>query len=375
MGFWMARSRKHNVEAVVGALALLLTLSSAANAVMVTLVPSSATINTVGGTTVVNINTAQLSNVESFGFNLTYDPAVTSVPANGVVQGALTQGCNFVQVTNLPGRLTILTPCADVPVSGSGTLFSITFNGVANGSTNLSFSTLIVEGMVRIPNGCLLNEGSPTCEPVGGTLTVGSVAPTATASRTATRTNTGTPTRTSTFTATRTNTATPTRTRTSTNTPTGVFNTPTATRTALPATATASATSTVVATNTATRTATGTVTDTPTTGPSPTATNTALAPGTATATNTALAPGTATATLTPSTTLTPTNTVPVTDTATPASTATITATGTITNTPPPTSTRPGIPVIPSPLSAGGMLMIGGLGAALLWALNRLQRQP
>jgi hypothetical protein len=361
MGFWMARSRKHNVEAVVGALALLLTLSSAADAVMITLVPSSATINAVGGTTVVNINTAQLSNVESFGFNLTYSAAVASVSM--VQQGALTQGCNFVQVTNLPGRLTILTPCADVPVSGSGTLFSITFNGVANGSTDISFSTLIVEGMVRIPNGCLLNEGSPTCEPVNGSLTVGSVAPTATASRTATRTNTGTPTRTSTFTATRTNTATPTRTRTSTNTPTGVFNTPTATNTALPGTATASATSTVAATNTATRSATGTVTDTPTTGPSPTATNTALAPATATAT------------LTPSTTLTPSNTVPATNTLTPASTATITATGTITNTPPPTSTRPGIPVIPSPMSAGGLLMIAGLGAALLWALNRLQRQP
>ena len=363
MGFWMARSRKHNVEAVVGALAVLLTLSSAANAVMVTLVPSNATINTVGGTTVVNINTAQLSNVESFGFNLTYDPAVTSVPANGVVQGALTQGCNFVQVTNLPGRLTILTPCADVPVTGSGTLFSITFNGVANGSTNLSFTTLIVDGMVRIPNGCLLNEGSPTCEPVGGMLTVGSVPPTATATRTATRTNTATPSRTSTSTATRTNTATPTRTRTSTNTPTGVINTPTVTNTPLPGTATASATNTVAPTNTATRTSTATVTDTPTPGPS------------ATATNTALAPATATATLTPSTTLTPSNTVPATDTATPASTATITATGTITNTPPPTSTRPGIPVIPSPLSAGGILMIGGLGAALLWALNRLQRQP
>jgi hypothetical protein len=82
----------------------------------------------------------------------------------------------------------------------------------------------------------------------------------------------------------------------------------------------------------------------------------------------------------PSPTSTPSNTPSptVTGTGTPFGTATatgtITRTPTITNTPEATRTRPGIPVIPSPASPGGLVLIGALAVALIWALQRLQRQ-
>jgi hypothetical protein len=38
-----------------------------------------------------------------------------------------------------------------------------------------------------------------------------------------------------------------------------------------------------------------------------------------------------------------------------------------------TPTRPPIPVVPSPTSPAGLVMIGGLGIGLLWALRRLAR--
>jgi hypothetical protein len=100
-------------------------------------------------------------------------------------------------------------------------------------------------------------------------------------------------------------------------------------------------------------------TQTPTETPSNTPTNTATQTATATETNTATATRTNTATLTPSFTAT--------------STATFTATPTQTETPPPTPTRPPIPVVPSPTSPAGLVMIGGLGVGLLWALRRLAR--
>ena len=93
----------------------------------------------------------------------------------------------------------------------------------------------------------------------------------------------------------------------------------------------------------------------PTSTPTSTPTNTATA--TATATNTA------TATFTATNTATPTNTA----TETPTRTSTPTAT----NTPPPTNTRPPIPVVPSPTSPAGLVMIIGLGGGLLWALRRM----
>lgn len=78
---------------------------------------------------------------------------------------------------------------------------------------------------------------------------------------------------------------------------------------------------------------------------------------------------TATETSTPTATLTPSNTP--TQTATNTETPTFTPSPTRTNTATQTPTRPPIPVVPSPLSPSGMIMIGSLAAGLLWALRRL----
>lgn len=331
MGFWMVRSRKCNLEAVVGALAFLLTTASAASAVPVSL-PVNAVINSVGQTTVVNITIGSAVNVEGLGLSITYSEAVADVLTVGNVQrGPLTQACDSA-IINIadPGRLTITAACFSTPISGSGTLFSVTFTGTGNGVTPLTFSTLIVMGEVLIPNGCLLNEGSPTCEPMNGQLTVGQAVPTSTATRTATL---------AAVTGTATNT--PINTATRTNTVPGA----TATNTVAPATAT----------NSPTRSSTPTVTDTPTTGPSPTASNTTTPVNTGTVTQTPSITGTAT------------------DTPTPEPTGTITATRTITSTGTVTRTRPGIPVVPSPLSPAGAAMISGLAVAMVWALRRLYR--
>lgn len=95
----------------------------------------------------------------------------------------------------------------------------------------------------------------------------------------------------------------------------------------------------------------------------PTQTATVTATNTSTPTNTATATFTATSTSTPTNTTTPSNT--------PTATATRTLTPTATNTPPPTNTRPPIPVVPSPTSPAGLVMIIGLGGGLLWALRRM----
>jgi len=107
------------------------------------------------------------------------------------------------------------------------------------------------------------------------------------------------------------------------------------------------ATPTSTPTNTPTNTPTDTPTDTPTN--TPTATNTPT--NTPTNTNTP--------------TDTPTNTPTVTPSDTPTNTPTRTPTATVTN------TRPPIPVVASPFAPSGMLMIGMLALALVWALRRI----
>ena len=95
----------------------------------------------------------------------------------------------------------------------------------------------------------------------------------------------------------------------------------------------------------------------------PTFTNTPTVTQTATATATATETATATATNTA------TNTATQTETRTETATATVTPTATATFTQ--TPTRPPIPVIPSPLSPSGLLMVGSLALGMIWALRRL----
>jgi len=103
--------------------------------------------------------------------------------------------------------------------------------------------------------------------------------------------------------------------------------------------------------------------NTPTITPSPSPSNTPTVTATATQTNTATTTNTATATNTA------TNTATLTSTFTPSPTFTITPTQTSTATQ--TPTRPPIPVVPSPLSPAGLVMVGGLALGMIWALRRL----
>ena len=116
-----------------------------------------------------------------------------------------------------------------------------------------------------------------------------------------------------------------------------------------------------IPTATPTNTPTNTPTETPTETPTQTPTNTP----TETPTETPTPTPTQTPTNTP--TQTPTNTPTNTPTATPTPTDTPTRTFTATVTP----TRPPIPVVSSPFSPSGLMMIGGLAIGLLWALRRL----
>jgi len=305
MGFWKARACRFGGLAVISAFAFLLA-ASAASAVSVSL-PTNAAIGSVGGTTPVTMSIGSVTNLEAVAVSFTYDNTI--VTAFSVQAGTLVSTCS-APVANLgtPGRVTITLACTTA-VSGSGSLFVINFQGAANGISALTFSPTM-----DVPNGCQLNEGTPTCESSDGQISVGPVAPTGTATATATSTPTNTP----------------------------------------PSTATASSS----ATATGTQTSTPTVTDTPTVGPSPTPSQTTTASNTATVTQT------------PSVTLTPSQTATVTNT------LTVTPTRTITNTRTVTPTRPGaIPVVPSPVSPAGLVLITSLGAALLFALRRLARQP
>ena len=332
MGFWVARARTNGAHALVAILACVAVSASAASAVSVSL-PSSISISAAGQNTSVNMTIGSVSNLEAVAVSFTYDSTIVSVPAGGVTvpAGSLISTCSspVINIDNasMPGRVTITLACVTA-VSGSGTLFSVAFHGVANGTSPLEFSPT-----AEVLNGCQLNEGTPTCEPSPnstspGQIVVGPVVATSTA--TATGASTATRTATAVATATRTATATATLVATSTTTVT--------------------ATNTVTPVSTATRTNTPTVTDTPTTGPS------------ATPSQTSTASSTATVTLTPSTTSTPSTSPTATNTPPPSATATTTLTPTTTATF--TATPVPQPVIVSG-AVGGSTRVFGHGAANL----------
>jgi hypothetical protein len=316
MGFWMARARTYVGLGLVAALAIVGS-RSAASAVAVSL-PGNAVISMAGQTTTVAMTIGTVSNLEAVAVSVTYTESIVDVlNTTDVQRGALVNGCNNPVVNIMvPGRVTITMACT-TPVSGSGTLFNITFTGIANGVSPLAFSATS-----EVPNGCQLNEGNPTCESSDGQITVGPVQATATA--TSTVASTGTATASVASTATRTASVTATATATATNT-----------------------TLAATATNTATRTSTPTVTDTPTAGPSPTATQTRTVSSTATVTQTA------SASATPSLTGTPTNTFTQAPTATVTETRTVTATATATAVPTPGITSGAV---------GGSTRVFGRGA-------------
>jgi hypothetical protein len=202
----------------------------------------------------------------------------------------------------------VAAACVSTPLSGSGTLFNMTFEGLANGTANLTITK------------CLITLQPSTevvpCNVVGGQIVVSGI-PTATPTPSLTPTNTSTPTDTPTATSSPTNTPTNTPTDTATATP-SVTDTPTQTSTATP---------TNTSTQTATQTATGTAAPTQTPTNTPTITNTPLP--TDTPTNTPTNTQTATPTNTPVNTATPTQTATRTPTNTPVPVAPVITGGTI----------------------------------------------
>ena len=343
MGFWKACGRRSCVH-VGGVLAFFFASASAAQTVSVSL-PTDAVIKAVGGTTSVPMNIGAVSGLAGVAVSFTFNQTIANIAAISDVQlGTVVSTCSAPTVNlTQAGRVTITLACT-TPVNSptGGSLFMITFTGVGNGMTPLTFSAV-----PNVSNGCLLNEGSPTCEPSNGQITVGSVQPTVTVTTTASATATAT---------------------------VGLTATSTATATVgLTATGSATATTASTATATATSTSVPTVTNTPTTGPSSTPTQTLTPSGTPSVTQTTTPSSTVPPSQTPSVTQTASVTQTPSVTLTPSDTPTVTATGTVTNTPPPTNTRAGIPVVPSPTSPAGLLMVIGLGVSMVWALRRLQR--
>lgn len=278
--------------AVSGIVLAMLLAATTASAVEVSL-PDDALIpqvNPVPQTTVVPVSIASTTGIQGIAVSFTYNSTIATAT---LVQGTtLTSGCLITPNLTTPGVVTITAACAGgLPAGQSGAIFNVTFQAVANGVTALDFAAAI-----GVPDGCQLNEGTPSCEPNDGQLTVGQAEPTATV----------------------------------TNTPPA---TATATNTAVPATATA----------------TGTATDTPTIGPSPTASNTSTPSATATAT---LTP---TVTNTPQNTTTPTETATVTATPTVTATRTITNTREATNT---RAAIPVVPSPATPAGLGMIFALG-----------------
>jgi len=270
MWFGKAGARGRSTQLIIGTLALLGLTARAASAVSVSL-PTDAVIGMVGQTTTVNLTIGNVVDLEGASFSIVYDEAIVDVlNTNDVQQTALSNGCQAPTVgLAVAGRVTITMPCPNPKVTGSGVLLTITFTGTGNG-----VSTLVFSPSETVPNGCRLNEGTPTCEPSNGQITVGPMQPTLTPSSTPTTTNTGTATLTPTNTPANTSTATATDTHTVGPSPTPsqtqtASNTPTVTNT-LPPTATPSATGTATATGT--QTATSTPTETRTTTATATAT-------------------------------------------------------------------------------------------------------
>ena len=265
------------------------------------------------------------------GYTITVTNPNTSIVQLASISDTLPAGFTYVAGSST-GATTSDPAVSSQTLTWSGPFNVPAASGQTPGSISLHFNVNASTTPGSYFNNATAAGGSFAVVPTGDTAPVTVTAPTVTATSTVTAT------------------ATATATATNTSTATSVVALSTATSTVTPS---SSATSTVAPSGTATNTvapsSTPTVTDTPSPGPSATSTQTRTASSTGTVTQTA------TAILAASVTSTPT------------STATVTATTA-------TPTRPGaIPVIPSPASPGGLALVTGLGAALLWALRRLAR--
>lgn len=161
-------------------------LTAAQISTVVSLDPSTTPVG-VGETAVVNIRIQNVNNLFGADVRLKYDPAIIEVvDANTLVPGTQISSGDFPDISGGRGfvaqntvnpyegtigyAMTLLSP-AD-PVSGSGTLASITLRGKVPGSSNINFTSV------------LLSDASANQIPAnrtGGSITVtGAPAPTAT---------------------------------------------------------------------------------------------------------------------------------------------------------------------------------------------------
>ncbi len=159
-------------------------VSAESNAVQgtaqVSLVPASATIN-IGETVAVEIRISNVSNLFGADVRLTFDPDVLEVvDANSLVPGVQIAPGNFPDISggrgfvaensvnngNIGYAVTLLSPAT--PVSGAGTLATITFRGKNPGTSNISFTSVLLSD----PNANQIPAASS-----GGSITVGVAVP------------------------------------------------------------------------------------------------------------------------------------------------------------------------------------------------------
>ncbi len=139
-----------------GAIALLIgTLSTwvFAQATTTSLLPALQAVS-IGGQVTVTLRVDNVTNLNGYQANLQFDPALVQVvDADSVMPGVQVQVLNtFLQpdmlltnsVNNTAGTImcTVMQMAPTSPVSGSGDLLSITFQGLANGTSDIAFVTL-----------------------------------------------------------------------------------------------------------------------------------------------------------------------------------------------------------------------------------------
>ena len=189
---------------VVG-IALSTMVAHAAAALEVAL-PASTAIAGVGQPGAVALSIGPLTAVDMVfagAVSFTYSGSIVS--ATGATPSGLLAGCTTT--TNLTaGRVTLIFACVS-PLTNGGTLFTVDFTGVAVGVSPLVFSPTN-----EIPNGCVINEGTPACQSAGGEVVVGSPPATATVTATVSGVATATITATASGVVTATTTRTPTAT-------------------------------------------------------------------------------------------------------------------------------------------------------------------
>lgn len=144
-------------------------LAAAQGSATVSLDPSTATVG-VTETVVVNIRVQDVSQLFGADVRLEYDPGVLEVvDANTLVPGTQISSGSFPDISGGQGfvaqntvnpdegtigyAMTLLSPAE--PVSGSGTLASITFRGKAQGSSDVSFTSVLLSDVSanQIPAG------------------------------------------------------------------------------------------------------------------------------------------------------------------------------------------------------------------------------